>query len=105
MQCSALLVRVCRLGNARAQGRQWACAPAGPGFACVRSMAPLGAAQSPAPLGCPPMQKSRFSRVDHTSGLDPGQAATGRGARAGSRNPESRVRYHIGGSAQGFNPQ
>eukprot|EP00966_Prymnesium_polylepis_P233254 5394527-Prymnesium_polylepis.1 len=26
-------------------------------------MAPLGSAQSPAPFGCPPMRKSRFSSV------------------------------------------
>ena len=59
VQCDALLVRVCRLGNA---GHRVASGHARRG-ARVRvrqSMGPLGAAQSPAPFVCPPMQKSRF---------------------------------------------
>jgi hypothetical protein len=59
VQCNALLVRVCRLGNA---GHRVANEHTRRG-ARVRvrqSMAPLGSAQSPTPFGCPPMRKSRF---------------------------------------------
>jgi hypothetical protein len=59
VQCNALLVCVCRLGNA---GHRVAIGHARRG-ARVRvrqSMEPLGSAQSPAPFGCPLMRKSRF---------------------------------------------